>query len=106
MCTDSLLEVAAIKFEDWTPIEKFHTLINPGKHIPEEATQVNNITDDMVINSPKFSQVIESLDKFIGNSNIVGHNLPFDLKFLYRNGHDFLASKRKYYDTLEIAKKH
>lgn len=102
---DSLVEVAAIRFEDWTPVEKFHTLINPGKHIPADASAINNITDEMVADAPTFSQVIDNLNSFVGNSNIVGHNLPFDLKFLYRHGYDFTTQKRKYYDTCEIAQK-
>ena len=102
---DSIIEIAAIKFDDWTPISKFHTLINPGKHIPEEASNINNITDDMVNNSPSFAQIVDCLISFIGESNIVGHNLPFDLKFLYRHGYDFTSIKRKYYDTCEISKK-
>lgn len=105
-CSNSkIVEVGAIKFEDWTPVEKFHTLINPGKHIPNDATKVNNITDEMVANSPAFIEIIDSLDSFIGKSNIVGHNLAFDLKFLYHFGYDFTYCKRKYYDTLEIAQK-
>ena len=102
---DNLLEVAAIKFEDWTPVEKFQTLLNPGRHIPDDASEVNNITDDMVASSPTFSQIVNCLSSFIGKSNIVGHNLPFDLKFLYRHGYNFTEEKRRYYDTCEIAKK-
>lgn len=105
-CANSkIVEVGAIKFEDWTPVEKFQTLINPGKHIPNDATKVNNITDEMVANSPVFVEIIDSLDSFIGKSNIVGHNLAFDLKFLYHFGYDFTSCKRKYYDTLEIAQR-
>ena len=102
---DNLIELAAIKYEDWTPIEKFHTMINPEKHIPEEVSKINNIYDDMVANSPTFSQVIDSLNIFVGTYNIVGHNLPFDLKFLYRYGYDFTLHKRYYFDTCEISKK-
>ena len=102
---DALVEVAAIRFEDWEPVEKFHSLLNPGKHIPEEATAINNITDEMVAEAPTFSQVIDCLKSFVGKANIVGHNLPFDLKFLYRYGFDFTVEKRKYFDTCEIAKK-
>lgn len=102
---DAVVEVAAIKFEDWVPIERYQTLINPGKSIPADASAVNNITDDMVCNAPTFLQIIDSLDSFIGKYNIVGHNLPFDLKFLYRNGYNFATKKRHYYDTCEIAKK-
>lgn len=102
---DNLVEVAAIRFENWVPIQKFHTLLNPGKHIPDEASAINNITDDMVADAPAFVQIIDSLDAFVGKSNIVGHNLQFDLKFLYRHGYNFTANKRRYYDTCEIAKK-
>ena len=102
---DNLVEVAAIKYEDWTPVEKFHTLLNPGKHIPADASSVNNVTDEMVVDAPSFSQIIDSLESFVGKYNIVGHNLPFDLKFLYRHGYNFTNQKRHYYDTCEIAKK-
>lgn len=102
---DTIIEIAAIKFEDWIPVAKFHTLLNPGKHIPEDATAINNITDDMVADSPMFSQIIDCLSSFVGKSSIVGHNLPFDLKFLYRYGYNFTKNKRHYYDTCEIAKK-
>lgn len=102
---DNLVEVAAIRFENWVPIQKFHTLLNPGKHIPDKASAINNITDDMVADAPAFVHIIDSLAAFVGKSNIVGHNLPFDLKFLYRHGYDFTTNKRRYYDTCEIAKK-
>ncbi len=102
---DDIIEVAAIRFEDWTPVEKFQTLINPGKHIPNAASEVNSITDEMVANAPSFAQIIDCLDVFIGKSNIIGHNLLFDLKFLYRHGYNFTTKKRHYYDTCEIAQK-
>ena len=102
---DNIIELAAIKFEDWIPVAKFHTLINPKKHIPDDASAVNGITDEMVAEAPTFSQIIESLMDFVGNFSLVGHNLPFDLKFLYRYGYDFTTEKRRYFDTCEIAKK-
>ena len=49
--------------------------------------------------------MIPALSDFIGKSAIVGHNLLFDIKFLYKNGLDFFEVKRKYYDTLELARK-
>lgn len=59
----------------------------------------------MVENAPSFNQIVNSLSSFIGNSNIVGHNLEFDLKFLYKNGLNIFSAKRKYFDTLSIAKR-
>lgn len=72
--------------------------------IPQEATEINNITDDMVAGCPTIKEVLPSLEKFIGKSNLLGHNLKFDLRFLYKYGYDFSKEKRKYYDTLEIAR--
>ena len=101
---DRIIEVAAVRFEDWEPVEKFETLIDPNMEIPYDATKINGITDEMVKGAPLFDQIISSLTAFIGKSNLVGHNLPFDLKFLYHYGLDFTSEKRKYFDTCEIAK--
>ena len=49
---DNIIELAVIKFEDWIPVAKFHTLINPKKHIPDDASAVNGITDEMVAEAP------------------------------------------------------
>lgn len=102
--TDAIVEVSAIRFRAWEPIEQFSTLCNPCMQIPEKASNVNHITDDMVKDCPHVRFIIESLSSFIGSDNIVGHNLPFDLKFLMRNGYDPTVTKRKFYDTYDIAK--
>lgn len=102
---NEIIEVAAIYFEDWTPKSKFETLIKPQKDISNEITSLTSITMDMVENAPSISEVIPSLLEYIGKNNIVGHNLYFDMKFLYHNGLDFLFQKHKYYDTLELAQK-
>lgn len=57
-----------------------------------------------MLGKPYFGQVVESLQEFIGEDNLVGHNLPFDLKFVVRYGINLGSTKRKYYDTLQIAK--
>lgn len=100
-----IVEVAAVRFRDFVPVEKFSTLLSTKKPIPAEATKVNGITDDMVAGHPHFRQIAAQLQEFIGSDNLVGHNLEFDLKFLAKNGVDVAAQKRKYFDTLAIAQK-
>ncbi len=102
---NKITEVSAIKFEYWQPVITFATLINPKTYIPENITKLTGITNEMVKSSPVFSDILFDLTNFIGHNNIVGHNLEFDLKFLYFNGLDILSHKRKYYDTLQIAKR-
>lgn len=103
--SDEVIDIAAIRFRDFKPVSKFSILLSPSKPIPAEATAINHITDEMVKGQPCFQQIAVSLIDFIEDDNIVGHNLPFDLKFIVRYGADISGRKRKYYDTLAIAKK-
>jgi len=77
-----LVEVAAIgyKFDGLHLSQiKFESLINPGIPIPEAATKVHNITDEMVKDAPSESEVMEKLAEFLQNVNsLVAHNADFD----------------------------
>lgn len=101
---DKIVEIAAIKFENWHPTEIFETLINPQRTIPAAASSVNHITDEMVKDEPMISEVMDDFNSFVKSFNIVGHNLDFDLEFLISSGAVFDA-KIKYYDTLWLAQK-
>ena len=103
--SDRIVEIAAIKYIDTEPIERFQTYINPGRPIPAEITNINHIDDTMVSNAPAIGQVLPAFDDFVGDSILVAHNLTFDLKFIYYSGSQVLNRKRKYIDTLEQAKR-
>ncbi len=99
-----IVEIAAIRFRAFKPVECFSTLCKPRKGISEEASKINGITEDMVADKPEFGFIVQALQDFIGDDNLVGHNLPFDLKFIVKYGVDLTkSSKRKYYDTLRIS---
>lgn len=102
--TDPVVEVSAIHFDGYEPVSIFTTLVNPQRPIPEAASKVNKITDDMVKGAPTIWAIMPSLRSYVGGLPIVGHNLPFDLKFLYRYGLD-IAPRQKLYDTLVLAQK-
>lgn len=101
---DRIVEVSAIRFRDFEPVEQFHSFVNPEDPIPERATSIHGITDEMVKDAPTFGQIADNLVSFIGKDNLVGHNLAFDLKFIVSSGADITQQKRRYYDTLAIAK--
>lgn len=103
---DSIIEIAAIRFENGVEKEKYVTLVKPLLHIPPEATAINHITNQMVRNAPSEKDTIPKLIDFIGDSIIVGHNVNFDIGFLE------IAAQRQgknvqynYIDTMSIAKK-
>lgn len=101
---NKIVEVSAIKYElGFKPVACFSTLVNPDSKIPPAVTQINNITDDMVKDKPLFSEIAASFNEFIKGCNILGHNVGFDLNFLYASGIDF-SPKAKFFDTLQLAK--
>lgn len=102
---DRIIELAAVRFVDGHATEMFDTLVNPGKPIPKEASSVNQITDETVADSPSVDKIISAFDNFIGKSTVVGHNLDFDIGFILSSGSRINQTKRKYYCTLEIAKR-
>lgn len=100
-----IVDIAAVRFEDFEPVEVFSTLCFPKKGINPEAAAINGIHEDDVEGKPTFQQIAASLQDFIGKDNLVGHNLFFDLKFITKYGVDVTSQKRKYYDTLEISQR-
>lgn len=101
---DRIIELGAVRFSGGQPVERFSTLVDPERPIPLEATEVNNITDEMVACAPKLYQILPAFEAFVGNSAMVAHNLHFDLKCLYYSGSSILDTDRQYFDTLEIAR--
>lgn len=102
---DKILELGAVRFVGGKPVEIFETLVNPGRPIPKEVTAINHITDDMVADCPTIREVLPAFDRFVGTSNVVGHNLDFDLGFILKAGSRMAHTKRRYYCTLEQSKK-
>lgn len=102
---DRILELAAVRFVDGKAVERFETLINPEREVPKEVTSINKITNEMVATAPTISQVLPAFEQFVGKSNMVAHNLEFDLKFLFYSGSNITELKRKYFDTLGQAQK-
>lgn len=102
---DKILELGAVRFVGGKPVEIFETLVNPGRPIPKEVTAINHITDDMVTGCPTIREVLPAFDRFVGASNVVGHNLDFDLGFILKAGSRMAHTKRRYYCTLEQSKK-
>ena len=109
-CTkDDIVEISAISVKDSKIVDEFSTLVNPLRPIPYYASRVNNITDDMVADSPVFEDVLPRFLEFIGNSVLVGHNIhSFDLKFLYRYCKAFYGRTlgNDYIDTLILSRTH
>ncbi len=104
---DAIVEIGAVKFSGKTPMATFSTLVDPKKHIPEDATRVNGITDDMVEGKPLIQDLLKPFAEFCEDLPIVAHNAPFDAQFLTADikRHEMAAPQGVILDTLPIARK-
>lgn len=103
-----IIEISAIKVRNNNVVEEFSTLINPQCHIPEEATAVNHITDEMVKDAPVLESIIEEFLSFVGEDVIVGYNnAGFDMNLIYDNVQEILGIpfKNDYLDILHAARR-
>lgn len=79
---DKITEIGAVKIVDGKITEKFATMVNPERKIPELIVELTGITDDMVADAPKFEEVAGDFYKFCYGSTIIAHNIAFDYTFL------------------------
>lgn len=80
---DQIVEIGAVLFDETgEPLTVFNTLIDPGIPMPEGASRVNGITDDMLVGKPNIAEVLDAFAEFCGDEIIVAHNAPFDAQFL------------------------
>ncbi len=60
----------------------FHTYLNPGRAVDEGAFRVHGISTEFLTDKPLFKDVLTDFLDFIGTSELIIHNAPFDLGFL------------------------
>lgn len=105
---DEIIEIGAMRIYgsqiDETNV--FHTLVNPKRSIPEEATRVHGITNLMVADAPLLENVLPKFLDFIGSAWLVAQNAKFDMSFLVK--YLVASNVRKeleVYDTIHFSKR-
>ena len=104
---DKIVEISYIKVYPNGDEEEKTIRVNPGRHIPEEATAVHHITDEDVKDAPMFGQIAKELSKVFEGCDIAGFNSNrFDVPLLSEEflnaGVTIDLSKRKFVDVQTI----
>lgn len=104
---DRMCEIALVRTVNGQVEKTYDTLIYPERPIPEEASRISGITDAMVWEKPRFSEVVPKIQEMAEGAVLVAHNAPFDLSFLLiqmqEAGHEML--KNLVIDTLPLARR-
>lgn len=103
---DSIIEIAAIKVQNDAVVDTFETLVNPEKPISRFISNLTGITDEMVAGAPPLAEVLPAFLQFVGNFVVVGHNVNFDVNFIYDAccRMDCASFTNDYVDTLRLSR--
>lgn len=88
----------------------YHQYIQPNREIDEGAMAVHGITNEFLQDKPVFADIVHDFLGFIGDSELVIHNAPFDVCFLdseliqFDAGLPLIAQRCKVLDTLVMAR--
>lgn len=100
-----IIEIGACKIINGKITETFSCLVKPKEEISAEITELTGISNNMVKNARSIKEVLQDFYKFTRNSVLVGHNIPFDYKFVnvegVKQGYVF---DNKQIDTLNLSR--
>lgn len=99
-----IVELAAVEIDEKNrPTGKeWHSYINPQCVVPPEVVEIHGLDNAFLQDKPLFDDVKDSFLAFIGNQELIGHNIEFDLSFLnHQLGYTLPNS---YLDTVALAR--
>jgi DNA polymerase-3 subunit epsilon len=106
-----IIEIGCVEVINRRPTGRtFHRYLKPDREVDPGALQVHGITNEFLLNQPRFAEVVGELLEFIADAELVIHNAPFDVAFLDAElkrlpGQTRIADRCKVLDTLALARK-
>ncbi len=109
-----IIEIGCVEVIDRSITGKtYHQYINPEREIDEGAIEVHGISNEFLIDKPKFHDIVTDFMNFINGSELIIHNARFDVGFInyelskLKNGKDNrqVEDNCTVLDTLALARK-
>lgn len=125
---DGIIEIGAIKVRNGKITKQFESLVRPDYYFFETndsntdyitidgekccfvdafITQLTGITNQMLADAPSTKDVLLEFVKFLGDDIIVGHNVNFDINFIYDNLQKHYGQPlcNDYVDTMRLSRR-
>lgn len=102
-----IIEIGAVKVRNNEVVSTFNELIKPTKPIDAWTQSIHHISNEMVKDKPPMSIVYRQFIEFLGDDLIIGHNVNFDINYLYDYHHELNMPplSNDYLDTLRLARR-
>lgn len=104
---DEIIEIGAIRVRDNAVVDTFSQLVKPSDPVDDYITSLTGITNDMLEDAPEINTVLPLIIDFIGDDIVIGHNVNFDINFLYDNCKEYQSKPfpNDYVDTMRISRR-
>lgn len=79
---DKITEIAIVLHDGTQIIDRFESLVNPERSIPEYVSRMTGITEEMVSVAPKFYEIAKKIVQMTEGAVFVAHNARFDYSFI------------------------
>ena len=109
---DRIIEFSAVYYVNGEDVDRFTTLIDPGRSVSNNASGVNGITGAMLEGAPKEEDVVWEIAEYIrpaieGHMFICAHNARFDIGFLTALFERYgIEADLRYVDTLALSRRY
>ena len=80
---DRILEIGCVEMENRKLTgNNLHFYINPERASHEDALKVHGISDESLLDKPKFAQLADEIINYLSGAHVFIHNASFDVTFL------------------------
>ena len=105
--TDRIVEISIHKILPNGKSETRTHRVNPGMPIPAKTTVIHGISDEDIVNEPKFEELAPNLFIFLKDCDLAGFNsnrfdVPLLVEEFHRAGYDFDVTTRNLVDVQNI----
>lgn len=97
---DEILEIGVVTFDLESIGERYTTFVRPTRTVPLDIVRLTGIDDRTLIGAPAFGDVAPRISEVIGDREIVGHSVQFDVNMLKGAG---LPVSNRQIDTHQLA---
>ena len=80
---DRVIEIGCLELLNRRPTgNHFHHYLNPERASEEGAVKVHGISDEFLLDKPRFREIAAEFIEYIRGAELIIHNAPFDVEFL------------------------
>jgi DNA polymerase-3 subunit epsilon len=104
--TCDIIEIGAIKVRENRIVDQYESLIKIEDRIPPFITRLTGITNQMMKQGKEAEIVLQEFIEFSGDDILMGHNVNFDINFIYDKCQKYLDREltNDFVDTMRLAK--